>query len=248
MIEQLQNFDIKDIVFLVIGILGIVATVYTFRISLIQRRPYYDIISNKLFENKLKDISELKTYFNDKEINLLTSTKIAFWNGGHQIINKEDIVQRDLLCVSATKGTIILKINVEYVTNLINNVSVSKFSDTQHNIEFDYLSKNEGFILEVLHTGKSRDVFLKGTIKGSSKIQRSPINRKYKYDKYIIDPLNNFTNYILFLPGWLFVVKIPLILILFAFGITLVTPQVIILSALKLFIPKPFIFDHDFDE
>lgn len=247
MIEYLQSFDFKDILFLILSIFGIVLTIYTFRISLIQKKPIYDIESNKLFENKLKEISELKTFFNNEEINSLTSTKIAFWNGGYQVINKSDIAEKNPIMISADNGSKILKINLLYITSEVNNIELLKQEQNKNYLlQFDYLAKNEGCTIEVLHTGGHKDISLRGTIKGSPKLLRSPINRKYKYDKFFVDPFNRFTNFILFLPSWLFLIKVPIFIACIVLGIIFVLPKILIVSSSKFFIPKEFIFKDDY--
>lgn len=245
MIEQLQNFDFKDILFLVLAILSIVATIYALRISLIQKKPIYDIESSKLFENKLKEISELKTYFNDEEINILTSTKIAFWNGGYQVINATDIAEKDPLMIYCDESNKIFKIDVKYEKNEVNNIRINKVDEHSYLLQFDYLARSEGGIIEILHTGRKNEISLKGTIKGSPKLIRSIVNRTLVIDKYVINPLSDITDYAIKMPIWLLPIQIPLTIIAFIAGLVFVVPRQVFIRICKLFIPKEYIFSID---
>ncbi|MCZ7363103.1 MAG: hypothetical protein O8C58_07200, partial [Candidatus Methanoperedens sp.] len=105
-----------------------------------------------------------------ERIENLTATKIAFWNAGNVTISSNDfaskkpftikvkeckILRTEPYTVSVKTGYKILDVKKLYY-NPINQVEIKCSKDkSQIKINFEYLAKNEGAIIQLLHTGKS---------------------------------------------------------------------------------------------
>jgi hypothetical protein len=104
---------------------------------------------------------------NGQPIRNLTVTKVSFWNGGRQTINASDVVKADPVRITLTEGHI-LEAPVLFFKNKANQFAAELSADGKTiAITFDYMDKDEGVILQILHTGKSSaNISVVGKIKG----------------------------------------------------------------------------------
>ncbi len=144
-----------------------------------KKKFVYSIRSYSLIEN-LDDFKDLKILYKDKEINNLIISKVAFWNNGRSTIRKEDIAEADPIRISMDGDSKIYHARIikkDKANNLIINWPENK-ENNFINIFFDYLNKNDGGVIEVLHTGDTlRKLKVTGSLKGCKKL----INNKYIY-------------------------------------------------------------------
>jgi len=142
----------------------------------LSKMPCYTKRSINIFRNFVSRIEHLKIIYINQPIENLTITKILFWNRGCETINRQDIPQLDPLTIRVKNGLEILDAKITYVKNPANQFSLI-FSDDNSwiNLEFDYVDKDEGAIVQVMHTGTSEsDVQISGTIKGVGKLKHKP--------------------------------------------------------------------------
>ena len=124
-----------------------------------------------LTEETLKGIARLAVWHGDTRVETLTLTRISLWNRGRGIINSSDIADRDPLRVERGDAECgrILSANLSYVSSEANAIDV-RLDENQDVVfvAFDFLARNDGCIIEVLHDGPaSLDLALRGTIKGA---------------------------------------------------------------------------------
>ena len=122
--------------------------------------------------------------YSRQTIENLTVTKLAFWNGGRETINNQDIASIDPLAVYVKSGYKILSAKVLSSKNSSNQFSITTADDKSNmKLHFEYLDKNDGGVIQFLHTGKSSDdIEVRGTIKGAGK----PINKSVRNIKNIL--------------------------------------------------------------
>ena len=135
------------------------------------KSPCYAVQSRNIVRDFVSKIDTLEMLYSGKPIENLTATKIAFWNAGRDTINSQDIASTDPLTVHVKKGCKILDTKVLYMKNLVNRFSITTADDLSNiTLNFEYLDKEEGAIIQILHTGKSsEDIEIRGTIKGAGK-------------------------------------------------------------------------------
>lgn len=120
----------------------------------------FTLKTTKIIENSKSKLEKLKILYDEKLINNLTITIITFWNGSFPTINETDIIKADPLSICITNGKI-LDISVIAGDNTSNRIKINSTL-----ILFDYLDKNEGGIIQVIHTGNSNSITLSKKIKG----------------------------------------------------------------------------------
>lgn len=129
--------------------------------------PYYAVKSYNIIKDLDSTIDLLEVLYSGKRIENFTATKIAFWNAGNDTINSDDITSTNPLTINITEGYKILNAKILQVIEPANQFEIDIIDDMSIGIHFDYLDKNQGAIIQLLHTGKSeKDIEIKGKIKG----------------------------------------------------------------------------------
>lgn len=142
------------------------------------KRPKYFIRSNNLIQNFEDKLSGLVINYKGEPVKNLTVTKIAFWNHGRETINYSDIPDADPIRIEAKGDCKILHAEIIWIKNSANKFKVSEIDNYKSvKILFDYLDKNEGGIIQIVHTGKSsKDIEIKGCVKGGKPVKlKTPI-------------------------------------------------------------------------
>lgn len=165
----------------IIGILGLVFGFYFYMKSNKTKLPCYSGRSYNVVEGLGSVLEPLKILYSGQEIKNLTITKIAFWNAGKDTIDYiKDIAPANPLIIRVVEGCKILDAKILKQNNPVNRFSINISNDfCSALVKFDYIDKDEGAVIQVIHTGKSNaDLDLFGTIKGAGspryKRTRSP--------------------------------------------------------------------------
>lgn len=187
--ENIKNFIegnvIFNIVMFIIAIASIIITIYIYIRSRKDKKPTYIIRTINLIRDTIKNIDNVKILYKNDTINNLSISKIALWNDGKETINSADVAPIDPIKIAIKNEYDILYADFLYKKNEVNNFKYEIASDKKTiNITFDYFDFEEGFILQIFHTGNSSlDLCIKGTIKTVKKIIRNEVtaesDRKY---------------------------------------------------------------------
>jgi hypothetical protein len=151
----------------ILGVIGLITGYIFYRKSLKVKEPYYSIWSNNLIQDNVTSMSGLEVSFKGKKVDNLTVSKILFWNDGSDTIEKGDIVSTDPLRIESKYR--ILDAAIIKTNNPSNQVSVLlEKGGSSAKVTFDYLDKNNGALIQIIHTGKSsKDISITGKLKGS---------------------------------------------------------------------------------
>lgn len=166
------------IIFGAIGVIGVIITIKGLRYM----KPRYSIRSNNLIQNFAAKLTKLNILYDDEKISNVTVSKLIFWNDGNKTILDTDIASSDPFVVEGIEGVKILEVEKIFEKNKTNKFEVEVLEDGKKlAINFEYVDKNEGIIIQIVHTGKtSQDIKVGGTIKGVGKICKceasSPLN------------------------------------------------------------------------
>lgn len=190
-----------DIIGVTIGILGIVIGVvvsyYFYRKSLRTKEPVYSIKSNNLISGTVSTLENLNISYKDYKVQNLTVSKILLYNQGAETITRQDIETKNRLTISSETCTF-LDVSILQANNYSNNVEVTLNPLSGHIVvDFDYLDKNQGVVIQVIHDGlSSRNIEIRGDIRGVGKLTEvSPEKFVTKKSK------EKFRNQVLYLGG-----------------------------------------------
>ena len=157
----------------IIAILGFIMAIIFYIKNKKSKSPYYTICSNNIIKDLVSKFDALEMRYSGKLIKNLTVSKIAFWNAGGETIDNDDIVKADPIVIRIKNGFEILDSKIIEMNNETNNFRLEEFEDKSHiNIKFDYIDKNNGIVIQLIHTGYSnRDIEFQGRIKEAGKIK-----------------------------------------------------------------------------
>ncbi|MEZ3496545.1 MAG: hypothetical protein K1V97_03135 [Lachnospiraceae bacterium] len=123
-------------------------------------------------ENGKGSIPELRLTYKNKEISDLTITKFAVWNHSNKVINWSDMVEAKALRITSdSDNTEILDAKILFQSDETNAFKIKKVDSKNIILTFDYVEDNDGFVLQVLHTGESSHLSVSCKIKGGKAVK-----------------------------------------------------------------------------
>lgn len=154
-----------------LAIIGLVLVVIFYIRGKKTKRPTFLIRSSNLIADFSSKLDKLQILYDTRGIESLTVSKIAFWNDGRQTIDSRDVAEADPLRIALKEPHNILDVSVIYEKNKANKFHVLPLEgEPSVNIGFDYLDKDEGGVIQLIHTGKSSsDIEVLGIVKGVGK-------------------------------------------------------------------------------
>jgi len=166
----------------IIGIIiGIFGSYYFYRKSLREKAPCWVIRSNNLIKGFSSRFQNLQVLFKGKQVENLTISKVMFWNDGAETIKNDDIETVNRIRISTTKEVSLLDAKILATNNHSSQFEVNL--DEENNcvyLEFDYLDKKQGAVVQVIHTGSSsQDLEVIGDIKGVKVITQKGLTPKW---------------------------------------------------------------------
>lgn len=155
----------KDVLILLLGaVLSWVLAKYYYSKSI--SKPHYrirsDYISSKEFAK-----TGISIKYDSTIIDNLTISRVALWNKGNSIL-KSNIAENDPIAIKINNGGFILENQVLYSKNE-NNLQVEKEKD-KIVLKFDFLARNQGFVIKVFHTGNANDLEVCGSFVDGKKL------------------------------------------------------------------------------
>lgn len=158
----------------VLTIVSFIFSIYAYQKQKKIKEPTFYIKTFSIVPSSISQtVSDLKIFYKGKEINFLSITRVVFLNKGNDIINQTDISTREPLriAIKANSNLEIFEAKVIYEKNQSSNgfSIIQKGSDIH--FLFDYLAKNEGGVVQIIHTGcLEEDIDIKGNIKGVNNV------------------------------------------------------------------------------
>jgi len=174
-----------NIIFLSLTIFSLLLSYIFYIKSKKSRLPFFISRSFNLIWPQASKMEKLKVIYDDQKIESLTVTKLALWNKGKETIDSDDVAPIDPIRISVKNPYKILDTKVIYQTKVANNFRLSEQVGEEVEVQFDFFHKDEGVIIQILHTGLfNSDIVLKGTIKGVNSIKEGFISSDYYFKKF----------------------------------------------------------------
>ena len=169
-----NSLSSSEIISYAIGLFGIIVSIIIYYCSKRIQKPRYKKLSSIITEEMISKNSSIHIQHGKKTLERLSITKVAFWNDGITLTN-EIIASKSPFRIELKEDNAqILEAYISYAEEE-NDVSCKIINDVNLiTICFDYLSKNQGFVIKVLHTGSgSKALNVKGLMKNSGKLKKS---------------------------------------------------------------------------
>ena len=178
-------FSIMDWKFIVSIILAVVFFIATIVLAIRlnkKKLPTWGHTTNKIIGLGTKTPPELKLTYKDKQVTDVYRTLFIFINRGNEPIRSNDVTSR--VNVNLSKSFILREPIIRAVSNKENDFSIKySNSDTESNVEldFNYIDHNDGVVIEILHTGFEK-ILCTANIIGSKQLYKIKAFDPYKQD------------------------------------------------------------------
>lgn len=180
MFEAIKNNNIIWIVLSLCTVGSMAYAVFT-RIKDKKRKQFtYAIKSNHIIQNSVAKIDKLDLRFNGKRIDDLSITRIVIWNSQKKEIRDNDMVSDYDLSVTIDDDFEILDAKILFEKEPANKFTIKNLQSKKINLGFEYVDKKEGVVLQIIHTGKARNLKVDCKIKGGDPIKEYT-NLNYDY-------------------------------------------------------------------
>jgi hypothetical protein len=171
--------------------------IYKLSRNRVELKIYYEHLNEF---SKLKDADpKIKVFYQEREVQRVTTTRVWFWNGGRRVLRKEDIPENEIISLSLhDKEENYNKLEILDYKLLKSSRESIKFGIIDQDIDrlaifFNDIDKEEGALIEIQHSGSMKTTLsFKGTILGPKaktqirgNLQYSRFRKKTKLTSFI---------------------------------------------------------------
>ena len=151
------------------GVAGILLAVFFYFKSRRVKAPLWSIRTINLISDRVQKFPLLSITYGSSAVQNLSLSKVALWNGGTDVIKREDCAPADRLRIEADGEAQILDVAL-LESNPTSCQASAKLSDDRKRavLDFDYLDQQNGAVFQVIHTGQtSKAIAVRGTVLGA---------------------------------------------------------------------------------
>lgn len=197
MLENLQNSSLVWAILAICSLIGIpsfVFTIYTWYKGNRKKEFSFSQDSYWIVKKGKKKIEKLNLLFDGKEIDDLTITKFVIWNSGNEEIRRDDLVSEKPLAIKSIGKAQILDAQIIVYTESTNKFSITKVESKKATLDFEYVNKNDGVVVQIIHSGSQDDLLLDCKLKGGEKIREHKIESSFLRSIFTKESLRIFFN------------------------------------------------------
>lgn len=172
MVEQLMNNAYVWLGLSIISVFGIIFSIYTWIANKEKKLITYSISTYEIVKAGKNIIPNIRIFYKNHDIDNLTITRFAIWNDGNRLLNSGDIVETVPLSIkSMDDGPVILDASIVKCSDESNMFKIKRKDPHCVEMGFDYIDKQDGAIVQIMHTGIASEFTVLCKIKGGRKIR-----------------------------------------------------------------------------
>ncbi|MEN2750379.1 hypothetical protein AAIR29_01900 [Psychrobacter sp. FBL11] len=176
---------LTNLMFLIIAVVSVLISISLYIRSKKEKKLVFIAKSYELIENSTSSIENLTIKYGEESVEVLTLTKLSFWNNGKATIDFNDIVKSDRLRVELPKNVRVYNAVIEMPAKKSNSIKLD-IVDNKITIEFEFLDYGDGAIVIFYHSGSNEQgVHLTGTLKGALPIEPAEEMEDLRITKYV---------------------------------------------------------------
>ncbi len=139
-------------------LIAAIISIILFQLANKEKDLVYDFITLHILDNKIRINEKIKFLYENKEINSLAVTKVSFCNRGIETIVSNDVPDSDKIRVELSGDNVrLLDAEMIYGKRKINKFNFDLNSiENQRYLNFDFIDKNDGVVLQLLHTDSKK--------------------------------------------------------------------------------------------
>lgn len=165
----------------IIGITGILIAIATIFIARKRKLVVYYYKKTRVMKNFENQIDGLEINYNGQPISNLTSTRIAIWNNGREVVRRDDVARKDPITIHF-REMIIGEPTISFALSDSSEIELA-YHQNKITLYFDHLEFGEGAVIQVFHTLDStgemaqdnppinKQFYITGKIIGAKKIE-----------------------------------------------------------------------------
>jgi hypothetical protein len=141
---------------LVLGVVGIAISIVIYAKTREVKRLSYMARTFPLITEEVLSIPNLEGLYEKLPLVRLTGSKMVVWNSGNQLIKKADIARADPLRMLFNGTGDVLEVKIAAQSDAANHFAIVDKLEGEPltlTLEFDYIAKNQGCVISILHTG-----------------------------------------------------------------------------------------------
>lgn len=152
-----------------IGVLSLPLAVYLYRLGKRRTTLSYQVVREFGITGGAKAAfpPELEMRFAGATVGQVTLTEIVVWNSGNTTVDASQIVSSDPLMLTVKEGDILRASILRSTRPVIGAVAQANQHSSSINLDFAFLDPNDGFVVQLIHSGDRQAVDWQGTIKGA---------------------------------------------------------------------------------
>jgi hypothetical protein len=168
LLKEIVQHPVFGVSSLAVGVLGVVLAVILYRWGRRDKKPMWSIKNNNLIRGFSKQLPNLDVKVSGQNVETLSVCKIVFWNAGSETIQGDDIADADRITIVPLNDAKLLDVKLLDDNSKPSRFLISTAPDmTAAFLNFDFVDRNQGAVIQVVHTGASaNNLRLNGTIKG----------------------------------------------------------------------------------
>lgn len=173
-LEQLMDNPYAWLILSMCTIFSFAYAVYMGIKSKEKKEISYIVNSHEIVQAGENVIPKFQVSYCGQPIQNLTISQFAIWNSGNKLLNSTDVVDTKPLSITSNEGgPDILDVSIIKCSEESNKFTVDKKSSHCAELRFDYMNRQDGIIVQILHTGSVENIFLTGLIKGGEKLKNT---------------------------------------------------------------------------
>lgn len=169
-IESTLSFLSPGWVGSLIGLAGLLAALIAYLCSRKRTSLSFAYLGDHLLGSDSASLPQgISVQYQGVDIPRLTRSIIVLWNNGENTILGSDVVEADQLRFCVGSDGELLSTSILKATRSVNDFKIKSPSAHAPNeavVDFNYFDSGDGVVVEILHTSKSRQPDIKGTLRG----------------------------------------------------------------------------------
>lgn len=171
-LEELMNNPYAWLTLALCTVFSVIYAIYAGVKGKEKKEISYIVNTYKIVQAGKNMIPEFQISYRGQTIDDLAVTRFVIWNSGNRLLNSNDIVDTKPLSITSNDdGPNILDASIIKRSEESNKFTIDKKSAHCAEIQFDYIDKQDGIIVQILHTGSAKNISLSTLIKGGKKLK-----------------------------------------------------------------------------
>lgn len=172
-IIELLNNPLTNLV--IAAIIGVLTNVITAKMFDKAKKLWWSAKSDLLNSHFFARTGKLRVSYNalnntNRRVTSLSVTRIVFWSGGRETLRTEDISAQAPLQIVLEEGHEILEVRPVVKSNP--TIEIRPIDKRSLCLEFEYLEKGQGAVLDIVYSGYNEDISPNGVLKGGKIVTR----------------------------------------------------------------------------